>query len=268
VIRRRWVVLGLVLALAGIGAGVLVSLWSGSGARELPLSVAVNRFRPGRPVSHDGAMRPAQGVYRYAGTGSEHLSVPPKSQSEGPVMPGTITYVAHGCWMFRLDYNNRHWQENTYCPRGGALLEPIQAGWYDWDFVVFSEQDTETFKCGNKTIGIPAERRTGVRLAFHCLGHNDHLATGPVTLTGWVEYLGRGQVDIKGSHVDAVHVRQVSLLSGGQHGENKSDTWYETTSGLPLAGTWTSSVQTPTPIGTSTLTASGTFVLTDLRPQT
>jgi hypothetical protein len=266
-IRRRWIVLGLVLALAAIGVGVIVVLWTGSGARELPLSVAVNHFRPGS-VAHDGAMRPAQGVYRYSGTGSEHLSVPPKSQSEGPVMPGTVTYVAHGCWMFRLDYNDRHWQQNKYCPHGAALLEPVQAAWYNWDFVVFSEQDTGTFKCGSTTDAVPAERRPGTRVAFHCVGHNDHLATGAVQLTGWVEYLGSGQVVIHGTPVNAIHVGQVSRLSGGQRGENNADTWYDTVTGLPLEGSWTSSVETPTPIGTSTLTASGTFKLTDLRPQT
>src|SRR5271166_897794 len=68
--RRRWILGGIAVAVAA-GIGVFTGLWLESGAHELPLSVAYQRFRPDAPgakYAHE-ALRPAQGVYRYTGSG-------------------------------------------------------------------------------------------------------------------------------------------------------------------------------------------------------
>jgi hypothetical protein len=87
------------------------------------------------------------GVYSYSGTGTETISVPPKSQSEGPGIPGTIVRQAGGCFEFRLDFSDFHWQSCDYCVRDGMLVSPTRAGYYNWDFVAFHVDDTSTFVC-------------------------------------------------------------------------------------------------------------------------
>lgn len=42
----------------------------------------------------DGPVRPAAGVYEYEGTGTESLSLPPLSQSQGPTVPATVEHLA------------------------------------------------------------------------------------------------------------------------------------------------------------------------------
>ncbi len=86
-------------------------------------SVAVERFRhelvKGDASSGSG---PTQGIYSYRGSGTEAISVPPKSQSEGPELPGTVIDRPRGCFEFRLDYSSDHWQSWTYCAWHGGLV--------------------------------------------------------------------------------------------------------------------------------------------------
>jgi hypothetical protein len=75
-------------------------------------------------------------------------------------------------------------------------------------------------------------------------------------------------VDVQGKPIAAIEMREQSRLTGGQTGDNSSVTWFDGANGLPLSGTWSTDVHTPTPVGTSTLTASGHFQLEGLEPQT
>ena len=74
-------------------------------------------------VTGPATLRPPEGVYEYAGEGSERISFPPVSQQDGAVIPGTVTHGADGCWVFRLDYNAAHWQDWRYCPSGGVIAD-------------------------------------------------------------------------------------------------------------------------------------------------
>lgn len=266
--RRRWV-LGTLVAVIVLGSGTFVGLWLNSGAHELPLSVAYQRFRPDEPgakYQHE-PLRPPQGVYEYSGSGTEHVSLPPKTQYEGPIIPGTVTYEPQGCWKFRLDYSDNHWQSYTYCPRTGALLLTARAGWYRWDFVALVISDTSTYSCKPAEVAVPAVLKLGQLHRFSCRGTNNHLAIPPVTMSGWVEYLGSGTLVVQGRQLPALQLREVATFSGGQTGSNVADTWFELATGLPLEGTWSTKVRTNSPVGYSTLTASGRFRLSSLTPK-
>ena len=258
----RWVLLAVLVVVAG-GIAVFAGLWLNSGAHELPLSSAYQHFTPDAPPAkyrHE-ALRPPQGVYPYAGSGTEHVSLPPKTQYEGPIIPGTVTYLHDGCWDFRLDYSDSHWQSSTYCPKGAELLLDARAGWYRWDFVAVVIADTATYRCSRREVILPARGATGTRQHFSCTGRNDHLSIPPVTMSGWTQVLRTGTVDVAGRAEPAVEVRELATFSGGQSGTNDSSTWYAASTGLPLEGTWRTEVRTASPVGTSTLTASGRFHL-------
>jgi len=269
-IRRHRRALRVMVVLVGllVGAGaVFVWEWNHSGPGQLSGATALHRFRLGGSmvVSDPGALHPRSGVYSYVGTGSDHVSVPPKTITEGPRFPGTVSYLPDGCWVFRVDYSDSHWQSNTYCARGGTLVEVGRAGWYRWNFVALQISDTATFTCGE--MAIPSVLRVGEQSGFACSGRNDPLNTGTVTMTGTTQYLGTQTMHVGGSAVLALHFRESARFEGGQSGSDTTDTWVSTVDGLPLRVAWSETVNTPSPLGTSTMTGRASFTLTSLVPR-
>ncbi len=249
------------------GLGVFSYLWLTGGARPLAHSVAVERFRKAVDGDHAIGPGPAQGVYSYRGSGTEAISVPPKSQSEGPELPGTVIDKPGGCFQFRIDYSNAHWQSWTYCTRNGNLVTSSKAGYYLWDFVAFSVDDTSTYVCRPEIRTVPATVLIGTRSSVACTGSNDHLSTGPVHMLGSSKVLTTSTLHIGSKKVPAVLIQEDVRFSGGQQGSNHADTWYSVATGLPLRGTWSTVVSTPSPVGVSTLRAHGQFSLTSTVPR-
>ena len=250
------------------GAGVLIYLWSQTGAHALAPSVAVQRFRQ---IERAGVRTvgpgPTQGVYLYRGSGTETISLPPKSQSEGPEIPGTVVDRPGGCFEFRLDYSDVHWQDWTYCMHRGSMVTTSKAGYYLWDFVVLSVNDTSTYTCSPAIVTIPADFVFHARHPVSCIGTNNHISTGSVHMDGTSTVLATKKLRVGSGMEPAVLVREDVAFSGGQHGSNDADTWFSVTTGLPLRGTWSTVVSTPSPVGTSTLHAHGEFDLTSLVPR-
>ena len=270
-VRRHRVALTVTAALVVVlvaGAGVFVYAWNHSGPHALSPTVAYQRFRSGSTgqVVDPGTLQPAQGVYTYAGHGSSHISVPPKSQVEGPTFPGTVSYLKDGCWVWRVDYSDSHWQSSTFCPLHGNLVQVARGGWYRWNFVALSVADTATFTCSPE-IALPAVLSVGQRFPFTCTGSNSPIKTDPVHMKGTNTYLGVQTVQVGTSKVTTLHFRETSTFSGGQWGTNVSDLWISTVNGLPVKGSWSTKVSSPTFLGTSTLTGSASFTVQSLTPQ-
>ena len=262
----RWVLAGIALVVL-VGAGTFAYLWSDSGAHPLPSSVAIQHFLQEGGERPGGGAGPAPGVYSYRGAGTETISVPPKSQAEGPGIPGTVIRRPGGCFEFRLDFSDYHWQSWDYCVRDGALVSPMRAGYYNWNFVAFHVDDTSTFVCHPSITTIAGHLVPGTSHPVACTGHNDHLAIAPVLMRGTSTLVRSANLRV-GSHVLAsVLVHERVTFSGGQSGSNVSDTWYSVATGLPLRGTWHTQVSTASPVGTSTLDAHGDFALESITPE-
>ncbi len=266
--RVGLIVTTVIVMVVATAAGIFVYQWDHAGPRQLSFVTAYQRFRSGSTgaLVDPGTLRPRQGVYSYRGAGHEHISLPPKSQVEGPGIPGTVSYQSDGCWVWRLDYSDSHWQNATFCARAGNLVEVGRAGWYRWNLVAFSIADTGTYRCSPE-VAIPAVLHVGQRFPFDCTGTSSPIKTGVVTIKGTNRYVGPQTLRIEGTDVPTLHFREVSTLSGGQRGSNVSDTWFSTINGLPVKGTWTTKVTTPTFLGTSTLTGGASFTLTSLTPR-
>ena len=101
--------------------------------------------------------------------------MPPKTQSEGPEIPGTVIDRPGGCFEFRLDYSNVHWQSWTYCQSDGAMLTSSKAGYYLWNFVVVKVDDTSTYICDPGAGTIPSDIVVGRHSPISCIGTNNHL---------------------------------------------------------------------------------------------
>jgi hypothetical protein len=139
-----------------------------------------------------------------------------------------------------------------------------KAGYYRWDFVVLRIDDTSTYPCQPAAVTIPATIVIGSRHAESCIGHNDHLSIGPVHMIGTSTVAAVSSLRVGNGTERAVLIREHVRFSGAQQGSNSAATWFFEVTGLPLRGTWSTEVSTPSPVGTSTLKVHGQFSLSSL----
>ncbi|HEY5108787.1 MAG TPA: hypothetical protein VII96_04180 [Acidimicrobiales bacterium] len=262
--RRRWpwFVGGLVVVL---GVGGLVGWLTTSHARQVTLHQAEARqgaASHGSPA--DG--RPAPGVYAYAGTGTERLSLPPLSQAEGPIIPGTVTLDGARCWTLRLDYSTHHWQTWHYCLHGTDLWETGGQTWQLWPVGPLNFTNTTTFVCAAGTMAVPAQASPGQTWTSRCTGTNTSV-TGTTVSSGPYRLVGTTMLSVGGTQVRVVHFHRVRTDSGAQTGTETADEWFEPGTGLPVRLAQNLRITTSTAFGVSTYTQVGTMTLRSLTPE-
>jgi len=265
-VRRRhhrwpWVV-GVLLLLAGAGTAVI---WlTSSRARPVTLSQAESQL--GRSGSGSpGAARPPPGVYRYTGSGTETLSLPPLSQAEGPTMPGTVTLLGSSCWIFRIDYSTHHWETWKYCLHKGDLWEAGGRSWQLWSVGPLNITNLSSFSCAPRSMALPAAARPGQEWESSCTGTNTAVK-GQTLSAGPYRFMGLTTLSVGGTQVRAAHFLRVRKQSGAQKGTERSEEWFSTRTGLPLRLQQDIKVTTSTAFGTSTYTQVGVFILASLVP--
>ncbi len=266
--RRLRIVAGVVAAGFAVGVVVFVMLWRSSGAHQVSTSAARQRFEQGSSTSlaPTTALRPAAGVYLYRGSGTEHLSLPPKSQSQGPQMPATVTHRSDGCWTFRIDYSSQHWQTWVYCPRDGGLVELGGQTFERWDFVFTKYDSTSSFTCAPASVAIRAGARPGDHWQQTCRGTSTG-TKGEAVSSGPYTFVGPDTVTVGGTRVAAYHFRQVRTVTGNQTGTQTTDLWFAQRDGLPLRNRRVVDLDTDTVVGSSKYTERGSFELASLAPQ-
>ena len=258
--RRRWLLIGLaVVVLAG---ATFAYLWSRSGARPVTADEAARRIQGATTAATaPSELRPAAGVYRYVGSGTDRIDKPAKEQAEGPDMPATVTDEDGGCWRFRIDYSSNHWQSWRYCPRDGGLDESGGDTYQKWDFVVFSNESTTTFEC-DSSVTIRADQQPGDEWTQTC-----HDANAPGTISaGTYRFVGAETLRIGGDQVTALRYHRDRAMSGGQSGTESSDVWFAADTGLPVRNERKIDVKTSTVIGDVHYTEDARFELSSLTP--
>jgi hypothetical protein len=266
--RRRWLaVVGIVVVALGAAVGVFAYLWAHSGARPVSVDEARRRFSAGHgSAAAARQFTPAEGVYRYTGTGSESLSSPPKSQSEGPEIPGTVTHRGDDCWALRLDYSSNHWRKRKFCVRGDALKEVGNEVVQRWDFVVNTIENVATMTCRPPSVILVSDPAPGTEWPASCSGTNSQIA-GTLVSSGTHRYVGSEEVRVGASTVNALHFRDERTVSGAQTGTETFEVWLAP-NGLPVRGRQRIEVDSDSPIGRVTYTQEGAFSLVRLTPST
>ncbi len=265
--RVRYVLLA-ALAIVVVAFAVLVGsylLRGHPGAKSL--GAAAEQFQQtstSRPTPESFAL-PAAGVYRASGSGTERISAPPNSQNDSAVMPVTVSYAAHGCWLWRIDYNTAHWHEYSFCPDGDRLLLTGQRNFVSWDFGLTSITNLARFTCSPPSPIVVSSPQPGERFAFRCVGTNTAVS-GKSTSSGPVVIVGLGTLDIGGSPVQAVHLTRTQTIRGAQDGRLEESWWFAATTGLPLEASRNYRLVTDSPIGKVTYTESGSWRLDSLVP--
>lgn len=266
--RRRlgWTLLGAGILVAG-AIGVFAYLWTHSDARPVSLDEARRRFLEDRVTNEDpaGPRTPPAGVYQYTGSGSEELSTPPKSQTEGPEIPGTIQHREGGCWTFRLDYSTNHWRRWEFCGDADGLRERGSRVYQRWDFVVSSVDNLAIMRCRPAAVLIGPDMEPGDTWTHTCHGTNSAIAGETVTTTER-RFVGRETLRVGGSSVEALHFRDRGVVSGAQSGSEEFDLWLRD-DGLVLQGRQRIVIDSDSPIGNITYTQQGAFALVSTDPR-
>lgn len=260
--RRLLVVLGVVVVVLVAGGVTVWILWHRSSARPVTREEAIQRFHPLRGTN-GGPVRPPQGVYAYRGTGHEALSLPPKSQPQGPTIPVTVTWRTDGCWVFRVDYSTNHWQTWIYCPRSEGLVELGGQTFQHWDLVFTQVRSTSTFTCDPPSITIKPAMRPGDLWQQSCSG-TSNTTKGRVTSQGLYRFVGEETVTVAGQAQRAFRFHQSRTLTGAQQGTQTADIWFRASDGLPLRNERDVTVRTDSVVGTVTYTEEGSFEIASL----
>lgn len=272
--RRRWILVAtaVVVWFGAVTAGALLLVLPLLQVDPGPASVdeAVEDFTGGDDEGGGGEaptrFRPDEGVYVYAGTGSESLSIPPLSHDQGPAMPATVTHRPDGCWRFRIELHEAHWQEWHYCSEGEALVESGGRTYQAWNVGVTTIANTSTFRCPDSVV-IRAGAEPGDRWRQECRGTSDTVS-GATVSAGPTEFVGEETVTVGDEDVPALHYHQVRRMSDAQSGPQVEDFWFRATDGLPLRNTRSASVDSDSPVGAITYSEEGQWHITSLQPRT
>ena len=263
---RRWVLLGLAVVLV-LGTVWFAAAWRSSGSRPVSLNEARKRLGTTVAAGSAAPLQPAVGIYEYRGSGNESLDKPPKSQSQGPVIPGTVSYEAGGCWTLRADYSTGHWQSWRYCPTpGGGLTEAGGQTHSEWDFVLFKADNTSTLTCTQGDLIRPG-MKPGDRYPHVCSGTSTGVS-GETKIDGITTYVGPETITVGGVAVPVYHFRTEGRVGGAQSGTETSEEWVSRATGLPVRNDRRNDVASDSPIGKVTYTERGTFTLASLAPRT
>ncbi len=261
--RRRWPwVVGIVIVLVGVG---VAAVWlTASHARQVTLREAEARSGSGGNGAPT-AGRPAPGVYSYSSSGTERLSLPPLSQTEGPTMPGTVTLKGPDCWVFRIDYSTHHWQTWHYCQHGADLWEAGGQSWQLWPVGPLDVTNTTSFTCDAGSMALPGQGSASQAWVSRCSGVNTSVK-GTTVSAGPYRLIGTTTLSVGGVRVRVAHFRRTRADSGAQVGTERADVWIDPRTGLPVRLEQHLRVTTSTMFGTSTYTQNGVLVLTSLVP--
>jgi len=153
--------------------------------------------------------RPAPGVYRYRGPGTDTLSLPPFSQPEGPTMPGTVTLLGAHCREFRIDYSTHHWQSWEYRAHNGDVTETGGRVWLLWSIGPIDVTNMSHLRCSAGTLAVAARASTGPRWTSRWRGTSSAVK-GEMTSAGPYRLEGEDTIVVGGHPVRAAHLRRPS----------------------------------------------------------
>jgi hypothetical protein len=261
--RRRWpwIVGGAVLLIGGVS----LAFWLTT-SRARPVSMREAESQLGsQDRGSSGSSRPAPGVYEYTGSGTEQLSLPPLSQTEGRPMPGTVTLQGSNCWVFKIDYSTHHWQTWRYCLHADDLWEAGGQSWQLWSIGPINVTNVSSFTCVARSMALPGRRTPGEVWQSRCTGTNTSVK-GTTVSAGPYRFLGNVTISVGRTRVLAARFLRLRTDSGTQRGTERSEVWFDARNGLILRLQQDIKVTSPTLFGTSTYTQRGVFAIESLVP--
>ena len=252
--RRRWVALGITLAVVGTGSGIAVRQLTRTDHRTTLRTVdeALADFRSGTDVDVATNGLPAPGVYVYRTTGSDAVDALGGAEHVYPVST-TITVRASGCGVVaRWDVAVERWDETTSCETDGGVTRTAFVSFHEF----FGTRNTDAETCAGDPRPIGADPDT--TWTFQC-------AEGD-SVTPWLgRALGEDIVMIGQTPVPTEHV--VLVTPNDPDGDDmRIETWFLAGSDLIVREVGSRRTTDPSPIGDVHYREDYEIVLTTLEP--
>jgi hypothetical protein len=267
--QKKWIALIVAVALVGIVVTVGLVMWRNRGPSRASVVDAVKDFRSDGSTTRGAAkLRPAPGVYIYAGSGEEKLSFLDTHQSQAGRLPGTVRRTANDCWTFEIQYNSFHRQTWRRCVVDGRLVETGGSVEQKFDFGALSRSEHSTVSCRPAFVLYDPTSHPGHREPVQCVGRSE--TTGAEMLQqGEVRFVGPAVVRIDGQRIPSLHFVQDITFTGGQSGSAHEEIWIAAADGLPLREVRSMTVVSPAPAPLYNVTYSehGSWRLTSMTPK-
>ena len=253
------------VAVVGVGGGAL--LWGGNRARQASVSDALDNFRDRSSARQPMAsLEPEAGVYTYAATGTEKLSLFNSAQPWGPTIPMTITGARNdGCYAMRMEFSTNHVQTFDYCATDAALQDVAGRTEQRFSFGALDVDDTNVFKSDPRFDVIRRSAKPSDSWSAASAGKSPTRDTA-VRSVGTITYVGPETISVNGSPVAVYHYLDERTLSGDQTGTESDDQWFAQSNGLLVQLRRSVRVNSPSPIGQVTYTEQGSATITSLTP--
>ena len=166
---------------------------------------AVDNFRKSHGASTAGFLRPPGGVYTFAGTGTEKLSLLATTQHWGPRIPVTVTEDTNSCWDFprRLQHAPLAVDRST-AREGACSRRPGETTFQSFDFVAFKANDTNEVVCSPAIDRIRVDAKPGSSWHVACDGRSKTRGT-KFHARGTDTFVGIEKLRVGGELVPAYH---------------------------------------------------------------
>lgn len=202
---------------------------------------------------------PAEGVYTYATSGGEQISVAGAHHDYPPHSTATVRHLGGCRWQIRSDVIKEHTDDRTFCSRTTDLYQNEQARWVTF----YGKRDGEGFTFTPPMLVSAISEAIGTKSTATARNPNGDSVTVNRT------YLGRVPLTIAGKVVRTVRVHLAGTSTGKSQGTFVDDLWLDPLTGLTLR--WDRSVDEVADASFGArvhYTEKASFVLESLTPQT
>jgi hypothetical protein len=219
--RRRRILLGaaivLILAAVGLVAAFETGLLLEDTATPVSIADVVARFRQ-QAHSREGF----DGVYVYVTRGDESIDALGGAHHRYPQRT-SITAVGVKCGL-RLHWDALKERTATWTlcttPRG------LELRGFAVSHRFFGQGDSTSYACAGSVL-LPVNESVGAESPFRCRSDRGREI-------GTAKVVAFEAVPVGSAQREAVHVQTVAKVSGGDHGTETTDWWFDVRSGLPL----------------------------------
>ena len=220
---RRWrrILLGVVIALVLVAGGLVAAFETGLLLEDTatPVSIAevVTRFRE---QAHSA--KGFDGVYVYVTHGEESIDALGGAHHRYPNRT-SITAVGVKCGL------KLHWdalKERTATWTLCTTPQGLELHAFGVSHQFFGQGDSTSYACAGSVL-LPVDESVGAKSPFHCRSDRGREA-------GDAKVVAFEPVPVGNVRLNAVHVQTVAHVSGGDHGTETTDWWFDVRNGLPL----------------------------------
>lgn len=215
---------------------------------------ATDRAQPGRRSEPAEGLRPPEpGVYRYATTGGEQLSVRGSARDYPETTTITVRHDQCG-FTERWDVFDERWEQRDWCLQDDR--RPLVAMTSYREF--FGHGQRNELTCHGDA---PPMRVVGPGTRWTVVCEDED-----TTATSRVEVMGRSSIEVDGEQLDTAHVRMETRIEGETSGRMTGERWIVPATGLLVREQWETEVETSGPVGPVDYTEEYTLRLESTTP--